>query len=151
MSCQESVYYGYGFSVEHLTNIDLVKEILINSFKDEELKKMVKETKAENMYDLFEDIEVEHLMSEAISMFIADWMTNNKKINPKGIQFEGYASDGECDTEETVMFPILYPWLYTPEERNLTKDELHEILCNFAKLLGVKLEEIDYKELHYYG
>ena len=151
MSSQEYVYYGYGFSVEHLTNIDLVKEILINSFKDEELKKMVKETKAENMYDLFEDIEVEHLMSEAISMFIADWMTENKEINPKGIRFEGYASDSGCDTEETVMFPISYPWCYTSEERCLSKDELHQILCKFANLFGVDEEYIDYQELHYYG
>ena len=151
MSSQEYVYYGYGFSVERLTNIGLVKEILINSFKEEESKKMVKETKAEDMYDLITDIELERGLTDGISFAISDWMTDNKEINPKGIRFEGYASDGGCDTEETVMFPISYPWCYTPEERNVTKEEIHEILCNFAELLGVKLEEIDYKELHYYG
>lgn len=151
MSMQESVYYGYGFQIEEITNIDLVKEILIDSFQDEEMKEAVRKSEATDMYEIITDIEVDHMMDEAVSMAIANWMSSNEELNPLGIRFEGYDSDGECDTQETVMFSIGYPWQFTAEERSLTQEDLHEILCKFANLFGVKERYIDYQELHYYG
>lgn len=149
MSCQTYVYYGYGFSVEEITNIDLVKAILENTFQDEHMKEAVRNTQALDMYELIGDIEVDHMLDDSISMILADWMTSNEMCNPRHIRFEGYDS-GE-GTPETVMFPIMYPWCYTSEERCLSKEELHQILCKFANLFGVGEENIDYQELHYYG
>ena len=151
MSCQESVNYGYGFPIEEITNIDLVKAILEESFQDEMMKERVRNTQANDMYELITNIEVEYMHDESISMILANWMSCNEMCNPRVIRFDGYHSDGECDTQETIMFSLGYPWQCTAEERCLTQDELHEILCKFANLFGMKERHIDYQELHYYG
>ena len=148
---QEQVYYGYGFSIEEITNLDLVKEILIDAFKDEEMKDVIRNTQATDMYELITDVEVDHMLDYPISQILADWMSCNYMCNPRYIRFDGYSSDGECETPETIMFPLGYPWQFTVEERCLTLEELNEILLNFANLFGFKGKHIDYQELHYYG
>lgn len=144
-----TVHQGLGFSIERATNIDLVKEILIASFNTDKEKEIVRNTKAKDMYELITDIELEHGLTDGISFAIAEWMTTNKEINPKRIRFIGYASEGAYETEETVMFPMMHPWHYTYEERNITEGEIEFLLQEFAKLLGVRLREICYQELQY--
>ena len=133
MSMQEYVYYGYGFPIEEITNISLVKEILINYFQnDEEMQELIEESEANDMYELITEVEVIHMLDESISMVLAKWMSSNEMCNPRFIRFDGFHSDGECDTQETVMFSSGFPWQFTSEERCLTKEELHQILCKFA-------------------
>lgn len=157
MSSMEYVCYGYGFSLENATNFELIKEILINNYKegltDDECSPVVnkiQQFKPDNMWELIDLIESQ-LMSDTVSSTIANWMNYHEEYNPKHIRFEGYGADADCGTEETVMFSVAYPWNYKEEEKYLTQDELNQILSLFAKELGINEEEIDYQELHYYG
>ena len=141
-------YQGYGFSMEKATNIDLIKDIVIELVElDKDEINMIKESKS--VYELYQNIY--NTCCDCVAYIVAEWMTNNFDVNPKGIKFDGYIGQSDCDTEETIMFSETYPWLLTEEEKTLTLEDLREILSKFAEMLGVPPGCIDYQSLEYYG
>lgn len=151
MSYQEYTYYGYGFELVNATNLDLVKEIIIGAYNDEEVNKFVQENEEKDVYDFIRAFESQFCCDESVSMTISNWMDSNDEINPKGIRFTGYADQSEFGTYEAVMFEQLYPWQMSEEEKNLTQEELHVILEGFANLLGVPENDITYLTMRYGG
>lgn len=151
MSYQEYTYYGYGFELVNATNLDLVKEIIIGAYNDEEVNKFVQENEEKDVYDFIRDFESQFSCDESVSMTISNWMDVHEDINPKHIRFTGYADQSEFDTYESVMFEQLYPWQMSEEEKNLTQEELHGILSKFANLLGVPENDITYLTMRYGG
>ena len=151
MSSQEYVYYGYGFNIEVATNVELIKEILIDAYRDEEVKEFIQNIEADTCFDICHQFEDTFYPDECVATTLANWMSVNEMCNPRMIRFDGYEHFADCGTDETVMFVPVYPWGYSSEEKHLTKDELHDILCKFANLFGIDESEIDFQELHYQG
>lgn len=154
MSYQEYTYYGYGFELVNATNLDLVKQIVIDAYEDDEVNKFVANYESTDVicvYDFIRDFETQFCCDESVSMTISNWMNSNDEINPKHIWFTGYADQSEFDTYEAVLFQECYPWQMSEEEKNLTQEELDEILKKFANLLGVPENDITYLTMRYGG
>ena len=73
----------------------------------------------------------------------------NYECGIKGIQ--GFQSDGDCGTEETVMYTAGFPWQMSDKEKNLTSEMIEDILKKYAKELAIPEEEIGDQLLEYYG
>lgn len=153
MSMHSYSCYGYGFSIENASNIDLIKEIVKGSFSPEDVEYMKEAIdKSQNVGELIANIEYrEMLLDESISMLVAEWMNNNKELNPDGIRFAGFAAQYDCGTEESVLFTEGFPWQFTEAELKLKPTDVEHLTAKFAKLLGIPDIDVNYQTLEYYG
>ena len=153
MSMRNYSCYGYGFSIENASNIDLIKEIVKGSFSAEDVEEMKEAIDmSQNVGELIANIEYEmHLVDESISMLVAEWMNSNKELNPDGIRFSGFGSQYDCGTEESVLFTEGFPWQFTEAELKLKATDVEHLTAKFAKLLGIPDIDVNYQTLEYYG
>ena len=150
--------YGYGFPVFTGSNATNVLEFFKNhehTFIQAAGPKRHKEfycaldeleDTAETDGILDEDIIREGLFDKTASAIA---MIINRENNLTG--FEGFQSDSEYDTPETVMYVKDFPWHFNQKERQTTLDEINGICNMYANELGIPEREIGDKELKYYG
>lgn len=146
-----SSYYGYngiGFQIERAKNLPLIKKIAIDYFGSELEKDF-----ANDIMEAKDATDIQSILNYSdcgyLAEAIADWCLENRKLNPDRISFEGFRSSEEIG--EVVMFAAYYPWVYSEEERKLTRPAVEGLVKEFASILQIPSEDVGDLTCTYYG
>ena len=148
MSMVTTVLYGYGFICNYEDNklIDFLKRHnkIFCQFPEE--------------YEIYNDII--NYPAEDINNIFADYYdecgTNGKNVaisnimsRETGIRFECCPPSYDYN-DFVIIFREQFPWNLNEIEKNLTKENLEEIMKRYMHELGITTE-VDYMSMEYYG
>lgn len=135
---------GYGFSLYNGSNMDEVKEFLINNkeFSGDYADAFLN-VSDDDIRDASEEYELQELLGNPVSYIIVEIM--NKKENC--IMFKGYKSCADTDQPEMLGIEPLYPW---QQGQPRSREECDALLNKYAVQLGIT-EKPTYFSAEYWG
>lgn len=133
-----SVVYGYGFETEY--NFQKFSDFLKNH-----RAAFCRSEKENKLYEEFEQLSSDCNIGEFFEGYAGDVneiegagsVIANIMYRETGIRFICCLADGDCNTNEAVLFSETYPWKLSAEEKKLTEAELTSICQRYMLELGI--------------
>lgn len=148
MSMRTYTFSGIGFPIES-ADPELILAFLrdhpvFSGYEDflDNLDEISEQTRTNGLFALNDYFE------QNIARPIAEIITQEARI-----YVEGFVDNADCGTEQSVLYTPSYPWQLASneKERDLTENELYEILIRYADTLGIRSDLVDELTLEYYG
>lgn len=158
MSNRTDITYGYGFSIQNVTEKALAAFILkhreVFSADEEEkdacdLAELVLKNKTveDELFIYFDDYENDNSGHTGFGSAISNIMSRETEIGftyEESTSFDRYA-------EKYILFPECYPWQLNDKEKELTEESLFAIMAKYVMELHLDVDDIDYHDVEYYG
>ena len=142
--------YGYGFRTEGIEEVNFFPFLYkhygaFSTYKEKAAVDKVLADYARDKEDGNVDYDVIDEICEATDCGCIAEIIGHIMTVETGIRF--FASGYSDESEEAVWFLPGYPWESTEKERNLTQQELHDLIVPYAEELGVG--PVDYQDLRF--
>lgn len=158
MSSRTNITYGYGFSIQNVTEKALAVFILnhrdVFSANEEEkevceLAELVLNDKTveEELFTSLDDYEDKITGHTGFGGAISNIMSRETEI---GFSYEETTSFDRY-AEKYILFPECFPWRLNDKEKELTEESLFAIMATYVMELHLDVDDIDYQDVEYYG
>ncbi|MDD6990001.1 hypothetical protein [Ruminococcus sp.] len=157
MSMKSSIIYGYGFSIENVTEETLAQFILNH-------RNVFSKDKEENgVCDLAEQLLKKQAGEYELLRYLSDYEDDNSgnsgfgavisniMSRETGILFQYESGQSDCNSKKHILFPECFSWQLNDKEKELTEESLREIMSKYAVELNLETSDVGYHSVEYYG